>query len=274
MEVLLRQAEYYANFLLSHHESAKNRIAENKNKKRGRFEEEAAEEKLMLEEEQDDDGNTNTHLSKQPSIMSGGQLKPYQMVGLNWMISLYESGINGILADDMGLGKTIQTISIIAFLKQFKKINGPHLIIAPKITLGNWVRELEKWLPSCRVVKLIATKEEREPILNDYISRGKFDVVVTSFEGARICLKYLKRIKWKYLIIDEAHKIKNEESMLAQVVRSLNTSFKLLLTGTPLQNNLHELWSLLNFILPDIFDSSELFDTWFSANNSPDASKE
>lgn len=98
-------------------------------------------------------------------------------------------------------------------------------------------------------------------------------MVVTSFEGARICLKYLRRIRWKYLIIDEAHKIKNEESMLSQVVRALNTSFKLLLTGTPLQNNLHELWSLLNFILPDIFDSSELFDTWFSANNSPDASK-
>jgi SWI/SNF-related matrix-associated actin-dependent regulator of chromatin subfamily A member 5 len=92
-------------------------------------------------------------------------------------------------------------------------------------------------------------------------------VVVTSFEGVRICLKYLRRIKWKYLIIDEAHKIKNEESMLSQVVRSLSTNFKLLLTGTPLQNNLHELWSLLNFILPDIFDSSELFDRWFSANS-------
>lgn len=80
------------------------------------------------------------------------------MIGLNWLISLYESGINGILADDMGLGKTIQTISIIGFLKQFKKINGPHMVIAPKITLGNWVREFQKWLPDARVVKLIATK--------------------------------------------------------------------------------------------------------------------
>jgi SWI/SNF-related matrix-associated actin-dependent regulator of chromatin subfamily A member 5 len=97
-------------------------------------------------------------LDKQPSILKGGQLKHYQMIGLNWLISLYESGINGILADDMGLGKTIQTISIIGFLKQFKKVNGPHMIISPKITLGNWVREFNKWLPDVRVVKLIATK--------------------------------------------------------------------------------------------------------------------
>jgi SWI/SNF-related matrix-associated actin-dependent regulator of chromatin subfamily A member 5 len=112
----------------------------------------------MLEEEEVDGGSSHTHLPRQPSILAGGELKPYQMVGLNWLISLYESGINSILADDMGLGKTIQTISIIAFLRQYKKINGPHLIIAPKITLGNWVREFQKWLPPCRVVKLIATK--------------------------------------------------------------------------------------------------------------------
>lgn len=80
------------------------------------------------------------------------------MVGLNWMISLYEGKISGILADDMGLGKTIQTISLVAFLKQYKKVAGPHLIVAPKITLSNWVREFKKWMPSCKVVKLIATK--------------------------------------------------------------------------------------------------------------------
>ena len=87
---------------------------------------------------------------------------------------------------------------------------------------------------------------------------------MTSFEGVRICLRNLRKIRWKCIVIDEAHKIKNEESMLSQVVRMLHTDFKLLLTGTPLQNNLHELWSLLNYILPDIFDSSEVFDEWFS----------
>jgi SWI/SNF-related matrix-associated actin-dependent regulator of chromatin subfamily A member 5 len=93
-------------------------------------------------------------LTEQPSILQGGELKYYQLVGLNWIISLYESGISGILADDMGLGKTIQTISVLAFLKEYKNISGPHLIIAPKVTLGNWVKELEKWLPSLRALKL------------------------------------------------------------------------------------------------------------------------
>jgi SWI/SNF-related matrix-associated actin-dependent regulator of chromatin subfamily A member 5 len=79
-------------------------------------------------------------LPEQPSILKGGELKYYQLVALNWMISLYESGISGILADDMGLGKTIQTISMLAFLKEFKNVSGPHLIIAPKVTLGNWIR--------------------------------------------------------------------------------------------------------------------------------------
>lgn len=85
-------------------------------------------------------------------------MKYYQLVALNWMISLYESGISGILADDMGLGKTVQSISMLGFLKEFKKINGPHIVIAPKITLGNWMKELQKWLPSARAVKLAATK--------------------------------------------------------------------------------------------------------------------
>ena len=93
-------------------------------------------------------------MTEQPSILQGGELKYYQLVGLNWIISLYESGISGILADDMGLGKTIQTISVLAFLKEYKNISGPHLIIAPKVTLGNWVKELEKWLPSLRALKL------------------------------------------------------------------------------------------------------------------------
>lgn len=125
------------------------------------------------------------------------------------------------------------------------------------------MNEFEKWLPCARVVKLIATRDEREEILSSVVEKGKFDVLVTSFEGVRICLNSLKKIKWHYIVIDEAHKIKNEDSQLSQVVRKLHTECKLLLTGTPLQNNLHELWSLLNFLLPEIFSNSELFDNWF-----------
>jgi SWI/SNF-related matrix-associated actin-dependent regulator of chromatin subfamily A member 5 len=153
---------------------------------------------------------------------------------------------------------------MISFIKEFKKINGPHIIIAPKITLGNWMNEFEKWMPGARVVKLIATKDERTEILSSIVDKGKFDILVTSFEGVRICLNNLKKIRWHYIVIDEAHKIKNEESQLSQDVRKLQTECKLLLTGTPLQNNLHELWSLLNFLLPEIFDKPELFDNWFA----------
>ena len=102
-------------------------------------------------------------------MLKGGDLKDYQLTGLNWMISLYETGINGILADEMGLGKTIQTIGFIAFLKEYKRINGPYLIVAPKSTLGNWMKEFKKWMPCCRVVKLIALKEERDEILSKYL---------------------------------------------------------------------------------------------------------
>lgn len=158
-----------------------------------------------------------TRLNMQPSVLKGGHLKEFQLIGLNWLISLYENGINGILADEMGLGKTIQTIALLGFLKEFKKIHGPHLIIAPKSTLGNWYKEIRKWLPCARVVKLIATKEEREDILKKELKHDKFDICLTSYQGVNICLSNLGKFKWKYIVIDEAHKIKNEESLLSMV---------------------------------------------------------
>ncbi|KAL4457005.1 hypothetical protein ABPG74_014643 [Tetrahymena malaccensis] len=266
MKTLLLKAEQYASFLVSRHQQKKSK-KQAVQKRRGQYQEEKEEEEQLIKEEDEDDDNLPTILTSQPKILKGGKLKDYQMIGLNWMISLYETGLNGILADDMGLGKTIQSISLVGFLKEFKKINGPHLIIAPKSTLGNWFNEFQKWLPCCRTIKLIATKDEREEILQNYIANSKFDVCLTSFEGAKLCQKYLKKINFQYIIIDEAHKIKNEESQTALILRMFKTNYKILLTGTPLQNNLHELWSLLNFLLPDLFSSSEIFDEWFSANN-------
>lgn len=261
IEALVKQAEFYTNFLISRHDPKKSTTT-HQEKRRGHFEEELEEERELLELEEEESQVQFTRLVDQPSSLKGGKLKHYQLVGLNWMISLYESGLSGILADDMGLGKTIQTISLVAFLKEYKRVDGPHIVIVPKSTMGNWKNEFEKWLPDCNVVKLIPTKDERNDILTNFVIPGKFDVLITSFEGVRICLSYLTKIKWHYIIIDEAHKIKNEESQLSQLIRRLNNECKLLLTGTPLQNNLHELWSLLNFLLPEIFDSSELFQNW------------
>lgn len=109
------------------------------------------------------------------------------MDGLNWMISLYETGINGILADEMGLGKTIQTISLITFLREFKKINGHHLILMPKSVVGNWMAEFKRWNPDVKICNLIARKESRDEIIKTELAPGNFDVCITTFEGVRLC---------------------------------------------------------------------------------------
>lgn len=207
----------------------------------------------------------STYLTVQPACIINGQLKDYQMHGINWMISLYELGVSGILADEMGLGKTIQTIAFLGFLEQFKNIKGKHLICAPLSTLGNWELEFKKWFPTCKVVTLYARRELRDDCIKDFIKPGKFDVVITSYQGISICLNELKKISWHYFVIDEAHRIKNEESQFSGHVRELKTDYRFLLTGTPLQNNLHELWALLNFIVPDLFNDSEVFDEMFNS---------
>lgn len=119
-------------------------------------------------------------------------------------------GFNGILADEMGLGKTIQAIAFFGYLSQYEGVNGPFLVVCPNTVVSNWKKELKKWLPDLKVVKLIARKEHRFDIIDQYIKTRNFDVIVTSYEGINICLKDLKRIQWKYLIVDEAHRLKND----------------------------------------------------------------
>ena len=238
------------------------------------------EEAMIAEDEEEGEGvsASSTAVPKaqtlltQPSIISGGQLRAYQLEGLNWMVRLMENGINGILADEMGLGKTLQSISVIAYLKQFLKIDGPHLIMVPKSTLSNWMNEFKRFCPTIRTLRFHGSKEEREEIINTRLKQASavckterdWDVVVTTYEVVNLEKNVLTKIAWKYLIIDEAHRLKNEASMFSQTVRMLQTDYRLLLTGTPLQNNLHELWALLNFLLPDVFSSSEQFDDWFN----------
>ena len=220
----------------------------------------------LMEEEESEEDEEFVRLNHQPSSLKGGTLKDYQLVGVNWLISLNEIGVNGILADQMGLGKTIQTIAFLAYLMQFKNIRGPHLIIGPATVMGNWMRELNKWLPQLRTVKLLARKEYRYDIFEQYIRPKNFDVIVTSYEAINICIKELRKIQFYYVIVDEAHRLKNELSIFSRNLRSYNTNFKLLLTGTPIQNNIHELWALLNFIMPELFCDSEVFDAHAEPN--------
>ncbi|VAH72385.1 unnamed protein product [Triticum turgidum subsp. durum] len=197
-------------------------------------------------------------------------MRDYQLAGLNWLIRLYDNGINGILADEMGLGKTLQTISLMGYLHEFRGITGPHMVVAPKSTLGNWMNEIARFCPILRAVKFLGNPEERNHIREKLLQPGKFDVCVTSFEMAIKEKNALKRFSWRYIIIDEAHRIKNENSLLSKTMRLFSTNYRLLITGTPLQNNLHELWSLLNFLLPEIFSSAETFDEWFQITGETD----
>ncbi|XP_028433217.1 putative global transcription activator SNF2L2 isoform X1 [Perca flavescens] len=204
-------------------------------------------------------------VEKQSSLLINGSLKHYQVQGLEWMVSLYNNNLNGILADEMGLGKTIQTIALITYLMEHKRINGPFLIIVPLSTLSNWVYELDKWAPSVVKIAYKGTPVLRRGLVPQLRS-GKFNVLLTTYEYIIKDKHILAKIRWKYMIVDEGHRMKNHHCKLTQV---LNTHYvaprRLLLTGTPLQNKLPELWALLNFLLPTIFKSCSTFEQWFNA---------
>eukprot|EP00462_Mataza_sp_D1_P009603 CAMPEP_0175170234 /NCGR_PEP_ID=MMETSP0087-20121206/30095_1 /TAXON_ID=136419 /ORGANISM="Unknown Unknown, Strain D1" /LENGTH=1207 /DNA_ID=CAMNT_0016460833 /DNA_START=1 /DNA_END=3624 /DNA_ORIENTATION=- len=238
--------------------------------RKGRMTEREEDEQLLATGLGDDGEAPVTHLQKQPSILSGATLRDYQMEGLNWLIKLYCSGISGILADEMGLGKTIQSISMVAYLKQFCKSKGPHLVCVPLSTLGNWVREFARFTPTIKVFKFHGSKEDRKQMKQDLQEQDAFEVLLTSYEMANMEQSFLKKFSWEFIVVDEAHRLKNENSLLSKVLRVFSSKFRLLLTGTPLQNNLHELWALLNFLLPDLFNRAEDFDAMFSSAGSDD----
>ncbi|KAM0882918.1 hypothetical protein ACQ4PT_031959 [Festuca glaucescens] len=204
-------------------------------------------------------------VTEQPSALVGGELRPYQLEGLQWMLSLFNNNLNGILADEMGLGKTIQTISLIAYLLEKKDVSGPHLIVAPKAVLPNWSNEFKTWAPSIDTILYDGRPDERKA-LREANFGGQFSVLLTHYDLILKDKKFLKKVYWHYLIVDEGHRLKNHECALARtLVSGYQIRRRLLLTGTPIQNSLQELWSLLNFILPNIFNSSGNFEEWFNA---------
>lgn len=175
------------------------------------------------------------------------------------MIDMYTAQSSCLLADQMGLGKTIQAISFLGYLKDIENCSGPHIIIAPLSTLDNWKKEVESWLPSFKTILLYNRAEEREIALRKFIIPQKFDIVITNYEAMSVCLNYLDKIKFKCLILDEAHRIKNDECVFAQDLRLMKCQIRILLTGTPIHNNIYELWSLLNFLMPKLFKDKDLF---------------
>uniref|UniRef100_A0A8C4UAV4 Proliferation-associated SNF2-like protein n=1 Tax=Falco tinnunculus TaxID=100819 RepID=A0A8C4UAV4_FALTI len=203
---------------------------------------------------------------QQPKIFTGGVMRWYQVEGMEWLRMLWENGINGILADEMGLGKTIQCIATIALMVE-RGVPGPFLVCGPLSTLPNWMSEFKRFTPEIPLMLYHGAQQERRKLVRKIHGRqGSLQihpVVITSFEIAMRDRNVLQHCFWKYLIVDEGHRIKNMNCRLIRELKQFNADNKLLLTGTPLQNNLAELWSLLNFLLPDVFDDLKSFESWF-----------
>ncbi|KAG0198526.1 putative DNA helicase ino80 [Mortierella sp. GBA30] len=198
------------------------------------------------------------------------QLKGYQIKGLNWLANLYEQGINGILADEMGLGKTVQSISLMAHLAEAQNIWGPFLVIAPASTLHNWQQEFTKFTPELKALPYWGNINDRKTLRKVwsrkqvYTKDAPFHVLITSYQLVVSDEKYFQRVKWQYMVLDEAQAIKSSSSARWKTLLGFNCRNRLLLTGTPIQNSMQELWALLHFIMPSLFDSHEEFSEWFS----------
>eukprot|EP00658_Telonema_sp_P-2_P033936 TRINITY_DN24817_c0_g1_i1.p1 TRINITY_DN24817_c0_g1~~TRINITY_DN24817_c0_g1_i1.p1 ORF type:complete len:804 (+),score=279.94 TRINITY_DN24817_c0_g1_i1:46-2412(+) len=214
----------------------------------------------------------------QPELITGGKMRDYQLQGTAWLTSLFENGMNGILGDEMGLGKTVQTIAFLAHIFN-QGVKGPFLVVGPLSVLKNWVREIEFWCPAMVPQLYHGKQEERAAMRKDWgvdkqdPPQNKVHVIVTSFEIVMRDIAFFQRpakgwANWKYLTVDEGHRLKNKDCRLIRELKTIPVDNRLLLTGTPLQNNLNELWSLLNFILPTIFESLATFQSWFDFDES------
>ncbi|KAL5546382.1 hypothetical protein UlMin_006069 [Ulmus minor] len=199
-----------------------------------------------------------------------GSLKEYQLKGLQWLVNCYEQGLNGILADEMGLGKTIQAMAFLAHLAEEKNIWGPFLVVAPASVLNNWADEISRFCPDLKTLPYWGGLQDRTVLRKKinpktlYRRDAGFHILITSYQLLVTDEKYFRRVKWQYMVLDEAQAIKSSSSIRWKTLLSFNCRNRLLLTGTPIQNNMAELWALLHFIMPTLFDSHEQFNEWFS----------
>uniref|UniRef100_A0A8C8AYL6 DNA helicase n=1 Tax=Otus sunia TaxID=257818 RepID=A0A8C8AYL6_9STRI len=207
-------------------------------------------------------------LKKQPSYIGGHEsleLRDYQLNGLNWLAHSWCKGNSCILADEMGLGKTIQTISFLNYLFHEHQLYGPFLLVVPLSTLTSWQREIQTWAPQMNSVVYLGDIISRNMIrthewMHPQTKRLKFNILLTTYEILLKDKSFLGGLNWVFIGVDEAHRLKNDDSLLYKTLIDFKSNHRLLITGTPLQNSLKELWSLLHFIMPEKFSSWEDFE--------------
>lgn len=218
------------------------------------------------------------HLKSQPDYLGedrGLKLRDYQMDGLNWLVLTWCKENSVILADEMGLGKTIQTICFLYYLFKAQQLYGPFLCVVPLSTMTAWQREFAIWAPEMNVVTYLGDVASRE-IIRQYEwcfpnQKLKFNAILTTYEILLKDKTFLGSVSWAVLLVDEAHRLKNDDSLLYKALEEFDTNYRLLITGTPLQNSLKELWALLHFIMPNRFDTWESFERLYG-NTSNDKS--
>ncbi|XP_045481869.1 chromodomain-helicase-DNA-binding protein 1 [Harmonia axyridis] len=208
-------------------------------------------------------------VKSQPEYMMGTEknlvLRDYQMDGLNWMIHAWVKENSVILADEMGLGKTIQAICFLYYLFNTHQLHGPFLCVVPLSTMTSWQREFVQWAPEMNFVTYLGDVNSRDRIRQyewcyEGSKRLKFNAILTTYEIVLKDKAFLGSISWAVLLVDEAHRLKNDDSLLYKALTEFDTNHRLLITGTPLQNSLKELWALLHFIMPEKFVSWEEFE--------------
>ncbi|KAJ3360096.1 Chromodomain helicase DNA binding protein [Allomyces javanicus] len=204
-----------------------------------------------------------------PAFKNGNQLRAYQLEGVNWLLHCWLRNQSSIMADEMGLGKTVQSVSFLYQLWREFGVRGPFLVVAPLSTVPHWEREFKHWT-DMNVIVYHGNAASRNLIVDtEYYwkdARGalvpnvfKFDVLITTYEMAMAGVAQLRPIQWRACVLDEAHKLKNKSSKISELLKGFSMDHRVLLTGTPLQNSLDELWALLHFLEPDKFPSEKSF---------------